>query len=236
MTQGIVWSVSIEEQFYLFWPLLFFLFPRRGYWTIFLIVILASCLFKVMNVSDGAVLYFHTLSVISDLAIGGLLAFLILNNYKFRIKVYEQSRPTIIAFYILIMVVIIFSNSIFVFKGGGIVYRILTDFLWGYIILEQNFAKRSFYKLGNSKTMTYWGKYTYGLYMLHPIAILIVDVIARMIHLKADLYWATGIAGIVSFFLSLLIAKLSYHLLEEPFLKLKERFTIIRNKSLKTAS
>jgi peptidoglycan/LPS O-acetylase OafA/YrhL len=39
MTQGIVWSVAIEEQFYIFWPLLFRLLPAFKQWLIFPLVI-----------------------------------------------------------------------------------------------------------------------------------------------------------------------------------------------------
>ncbi|GAC1602682.1 MAG: hypothetical protein NVS3B25_31090 [Hymenobacter sp.] len=39
------------------------------------------------------------------------------------------------------------------------------------VILEQNYAKHSWFKLSNNKFLTYWGTYTYGLYCLHPIVL-----------------------------------------------------------------
>jgi peptidoglycan/LPS O-acetylase OafA/YrhL len=79
------------------------------------------------------------------------------------------------------------------------------------------------------------GKYTYGLYMLHPIAIWVIDILVKLIYKGTQLYWILGMKGIVSFFLSLALAKFSYHVLEVPFLKLKERFTVVKNKTLKVA-
>jgi len=236
MTQGIVWSVSIEEQFYLFWPVLFFTFPRKMYWAIFPLVIFASLAFKLFNRTDETVLYFHTLSVVSDLAIGGLAAWLMLNASRLRTLIGEQSKTFIIGCYLLIAAVLFFNDLIFTFKGSTIAYRLITDFFWAYIIIEQNFSKHSFYKLGSFKTITYWGKYTYGLYMLHPVAILIVDILDRVMHLNVPVYWMLTMKGIVSFALSLLIARLSFHLFEMPFLRLKEKFTVVRNKSLKAAA
>lgn len=233
MTQGIVWSVSIEEQFYLFWPLLFFI-SRRLVWLPFLIVILVSTLFKVTNMSNHPVLYFHTLSVISDLAIGGMLAYLSLYASGFRNFFIEQSREVIIGIYLLIMGFQLFGGTYINLPGSVIASRYITDIFWGYIILEQNFSKNSFYKLGNFKTCTYWGKYTYGLYMLHPVGILIADVVIKFFHWPDSHEGILAIRGFSSFLLSLILAKVSFHYLEEPFLKLKERFTIVKSKTEKS--
>ena len=77
MMQNITWSVSIEEQFYLFWPLLFVVAPKR-YWLLnILLIIFGSLFFRIAHAQDKIVLYFHTISVLTDLGIGGLFAYLI---------------------------------------------------------------------------------------------------------------------------------------------------------------
>ena len=236
MTQAIVWSVSIEEQFYLFWPLLFFFIPSRRYWIIFPVIILTSICFKILHSSDREVLYFHTLSVISDLAIGGLFAFLQLNSRSFKNFIENQKKGLIQIIYIAIVFFIFFGYLLLQFNGGEIAGRLIGDLCWGYIIIEQNFAKNSFYQLRSLKSFTNWGKYTYGLYMLHPVGILIADVIKKVIDFPINEQVILFFKGVLSYFLSLLIAFSSYRLLELPFLRLKERFTIIKNKPLRAAA
>jgi peptidoglycan/LPS O-acetylase OafA/YrhL len=133
---------------------------------------------------------------------------------------------------LIILLCVFFSNSLLKFQGGQIVGRLIFDLFWAYVITEQNFAKNSFFQLRVLKTFTFWGKYTYGLYMLHPIGILVIDIIERLANIPMNEQLVLFLKGLIGFFLSLLLAKLSYHLLELPFLRLKEKFTIIRNKPL----
>ncbi|MGZ6416804.1 MAG: acyltransferase family protein, partial [Bacteroidia bacterium] len=80
---GVTWSVSIEEQFYLIWPVLFYLVPRKYFLSIFLSMIVISLGFRCMHLNEPGVLDFHSLSVCCDLAVGGLAAYLSLNSAKF---------------------------------------------------------------------------------------------------------------------------------------------------------
>jgi len=66
----ILWSVAIEEQFYLFWPLLMILF-RRNRMILFLLVIIGSTIFRYIHADNNLYMVFHTFSVVSDLAMGG---------------------------------------------------------------------------------------------------------------------------------------------------------------------
>ena len=72
LSQNITWSIAIEEQFYLFWPLLFFVLPKRAWVYGIVALVLVSIIFRIMNNDQEYVLYFHTLAVLFDLAFGGL--------------------------------------------------------------------------------------------------------------------------------------------------------------------
>jgi peptidoglycan/LPS O-acetylase OafA/YrhL len=232
MTQGIVWSVAIEEQFYLVWPLLFVVF--RKYPTLVFGLVLAVCLgFRIyqINRSGGPVLYYHTLSVMGDLAIGGLAAYLVMYKDRFRYALQHLNRRVIITTYLVLFLIYFFQDKIFPGTASILVSRWLFDIFWAFIILEQNFAANSFFKLGRLHFFSQWGKYTYGLYMLHPVGILIVDILFRVAHIGTKPFLIQMLMGTGSFLLSLLIARLSYKYFEIPFLRIKERFAVIRTKT-----
>src|ERR1035437_1430962 len=83
MPEVITWSVSVEEQFYLFWPLLFTFLPTRYWVHLIILTILGSVAFRICYYNDNVFLYFHSLSVLLDLGIGGLFAYLIKTQNKF---------------------------------------------------------------------------------------------------------------------------------------------------------
>ena len=83
---AILWSVAIEEQFYLVWPILFFITRIKYYKYIFIVVLILSTLFRVFYLHTIPI-DIHTMGVITDMAIGGLGAYLIINNQWFINKI-----------------------------------------------------------------------------------------------------------------------------------------------------
>jgi peptidoglycan/LPS O-acetylase OafA/YrhL len=71
------WSLAVEEQFYLAWPLLVFLLPRRGLMAVTLGIIALSPFWRMGMLARGIspeVVYSLTLSRLDALAIGSLVA------------------------------------------------------------------------------------------------------------------------------------------------------------------
>ncbi len=227
MSQNITWSVSIEEQFYLFWPLLFFL--RRQLWVYgILLVIIGSILFRIMNNDDGVVLYFHTFSVLLDLGIGGLMALLIKSNIKIR-SLFENSSTQIhIVLFIFSFCLVFWSESIFSFKYGTAIGRVFIAFSFALIIAAQAITKRkSILNLSNLSFANKWGKYTYGIYLIHPIAITIIDILVRILHFPKTNFITLFSIGVIAFIFTLFLSKISFRYYESRFLSLKNKFTSI---------
>lgn len=76
---SVTWSVAIEEQFYLFFPLIALLVPRRLLLAFFVSIALFSCVFRAvayLDLKSVYTMYVHTLSRLDGLAMGGLIALL----------------------------------------------------------------------------------------------------------------------------------------------------------------
>ena len=223
---NVLWSVAIEEQFYFVWPLLFVLIPLRHYHYIFIGIIALSLVNRAIYFGDEL----RTLSVISDMAIGGLGAYLSLKNRSF-LKTIENLPPWLcLVPWIAAIVFIGFKYQLFSTDFLIIIKRLIiaTFFIW--LILEQNFSKRSWFKVSQFKTVTRLGKYTYGLYCLHTIGILISMVILNKLGLNRTSLQLWLLELPLALLLSILMSYISYTYFESKFLKLKTKFTyIIKN-------
>ncbi|MCI0556359.1 MAG: acyltransferase [Anaerolineae bacterium] len=81
-----------------------------------------------------------------------------------------------------------------------------------------------------NRLLAYLGKISYGLYVYHKLGIFLAYRVTKQ-YVEPDrllIYPATGL--ILSFIITVLISAISYQVLEKPFLRLKERFAVIRSR------
>jgi peptidoglycan/LPS O-acetylase OafA/YrhL len=126
--------------------------------------------------------------------------------------------------------VTLFKDSIFVPGVSVIFERIVIAFLFGMIILEQNYAKHSFFKMSRAKTMSKLGIYTYGLYCLHFLGLYFAIKFMNMMRLDGSLTWVSFSMIVLALIISIVISLLSYNFYEKWFLRLKDKFAFIVKK------
>jgi len=234
---SITWSVAIEEQFYLIWPLLFCFLPKKFYKYIFGGVILVSLLFRFVHSQEHIQLYFHSLGVCADLAIGGLGAYFAIYSAKFRDFFQNLSKPAIILLYGLGIAWLFYHKQFFNFHYAPVFSRLISTAFFAFIILEQNFSKRSFFKFSKNRLLSSWGKYTYGLYLLHPVAITLVAIALKLFHVYDEHSFMISLfAGFAALALSMVLSYFSYVYYEKKFLLLKSNFDSRRNPEFKPAT
>lgn len=168
----ILWSVCVEEQFYLIWPLVLSIVNKKYLSLVLIAIILLATVYRIF-IAKGSFdeVQHYTFSCISDLAVGALSANLYFNNRKVKsvFNNFGQIRAAIL--YMLIIAGLFFrqidfssiSFNTLVFCLSPLFFSVLFAFL----IMEQNFSTKSFFKFSRLKHFSLFGKYTYFAYCFH---------------------------------------------------------------------
>lgn len=220
---AILWTISVEEQFYICWPILHNLLKSNIYIGSILIII-GSLIFRAFFIQDGATIYFHTLSIMSDVGIGSLLAYISFKKNVLFQMLASISKKYIIVFYLLLTALILFYNKLPHSETSNIFERLIWGIIFSLIIFEQCFSSHSILKAGINKWVNYLGKISYGLYCYHALANLIIWQLIKYGWMQDDWLTVLFYYPILSLLLTILMSHISYQFYEKYFLRLKSKF------------
>ncbi len=227
---SVLWSVSVEEQFYLFWPLIVAFIPKKYLIHSFALVIIASIGFRYFYTDGrGMLLKFHSLSCMTYLAMGAIMAYLATSE-KVVSLIKRIPRWMIVLVYVVGISCI--PLRLYIWKFGAH-YVLVASFVpvvlalfFSFIIMEQCFSEKSFYKMSRLTFISSMGKYTYGMYCYHMI---VFFALLFGLHLTgvelSQLNKSAFVAMVITAFAgTCFVSVVSYHYFEMLFLKLKKRF------------
>ena len=217
-----MWSISVEEQFYIFWALILKWFQNHLL-KVSLLIILISIIFRIYFIDDSLNLNFHTVSALGNFGVGALAAIAAFRNSFLITKIRDFSKTQIVIIYLISLLIFIAIPSLQNHDLFIVIQRVLFSFVFAFIILEQTYCQQSIFKLSRIKYFNFFGKISYGLYCYHGIMITIVLKFSD--YFSESLFTSIFIFPTLIFCGTLLFSHLSYKFFESKILKLKTKYT-----------
>lgn len=227
-----LWSIGVEELFYLGWAPLFKFLKKH----------VLKIIFAVIFIKVGLLLFVHCVEVHSyvesvvntlkfeAMAIGGLGAYLIFNRKK------DISHSALFSLPVQVLMLVFFILRFGAYRylvenyrlfdwlfSTYIISELLLMCVFAWLIINVSLNSRSIVKL-NNKALNFLGEISYGVYMYHMLIIsgivfILRDFLNGMNALSSSLLFYTLATGGV-----ILVSYLSKIWFEDRFLRLKKKF------------
>lgn len=216
-----LWSLAIEEQFYIFFPVIFvtlLLTIKKRYKIGFIfwgvsIISLGLMMFIYSINGDHSRVYFGTDTRLQTLLLGVILAFLWppfkLKNDPPKVVKYVIDSIGSLSFIVLILLFFIINDETnWIYDGGFYLISILTLFIIASVVHPSTWIAKIF----SNPVLVFIGKRSYSLYLWHFAVISFVHS-----------YYVDGQIPVYVYFidisLTIIFAELSYRFIETPFRK-----------------
>ena len=227
-----LWSLGIEEQFYLVWPFIILFFPKKHLLKVIYLAIFVSLAFKI-----GLYLYighWHpainaaTISYIDAFGMGGLIAYWKRHNVQWLEKGSKYSKWLLLLMFTLFMTMKFNIEQPFFHVMDDIFANALFGFISFLILLPASHDAYSgwFKKVLDNKIIIHLGKISYGLYLYH---LFVQDFYNYLVEKELLPEVNPHIRFWIYFLLCLVIAELTWFLIEQPIGRLKKYFPNGRN-------
>jgi peptidoglycan/LPS O-acetylase OafA/YrhL len=227
-----LWSLAVEEQFYVFWPWLILFVSRK--WLLKSIVISffigIAAVYWLQMIKGGTMAGLLTPSCMHAFASGGILAFF---HIKMRTKFYQINYYFLIPAFLSFIYLILGLNSVLplLVDSRTLVSVIIVGLISDILINPNSFMSSKI--LGNPG-LVFLGKISYGVYLFHNFIPIWINAFMykleesnfNLIFLKYNksLVYQSTFFYFISFSVLVIVATSSFYLFEHPINKLKRNF------------
>ena len=242
---NVLWSISVEEQFYLFAPWIVRYFNRKSLYGFCLALILVAnaWLFYLGRVAASFPSVWCNSFVEFECFAAGILLCFVLRSRLPRIAIWQRIALLVLAFSCWFYA----CYGIQAFFGGTGAHNPGSwPLIFGWALDAVGCVLTLVAFLGVSPSLlprwiVHLGRIPYGLYVYHGFAIYLTDrLIVRQLALHKNALISSNVGPIYilnlghTFGLTVLLAELSYRYFETPFLKMKKRHSVVESEPVGT--
>lgn len=219
-----LWTLSVEEQFYLLWGLCLFLFQKQIIACVALLTGI-SIVYTIYAIQNKVPHDFNTLTYLFDFAVGILAAFM-MHRDNYIVNYFKNiSRRNDLIFILSLPVSFLLIFSVLYFAPDDfapwldLVGRYFFIIYVALFIIDQMVNERTLIKLSKQRFLIYTGKISYGLYCFHGIVLAFGSVILEKLNISVPVI----LRAIIFLLVNYIVAAISYRFIEKPFLLLKNK-------------
>jgi peptidoglycan/LPS O-acetylase OafA/YrhL len=220
-----LWSLSVEEQFYMVWPwLIRQMGGKRN--------ILFACLAMAIIAPASRLLFVELVNPVwayvflpcrmDALAVGSAIA--IATRWGGAEKLKRWALPILVSSAALFVTICIIRHTVD--------HNDAAIAVWGYSLIAMAYGSLLVMSLGPFSKVLSWsvlrafGRYSYGLYLYHFPLTALLEPIKPWIMGRTGSFAVGSVAYVVTCLgVNLSVAALSFHLIESPIMRLKSRFS-----------
>lgn len=221
-----LWTISVEEQFYIVIGLVLRWF-KKAFIPFCILLIAASLIFRFLYLHQPVNIFFNSLTWVGTFATGGLLAYLCINKSKAFERIKNIPLWVTSLIYILFILDLIFYKQIYASDTMAVFERLSISLFLAFLLFEQNFGQKHLFQFSKSRAINYLGKISYGLFCYHGLVILIYEQSTQHIYGITSPMAVFLINPLIIFAVTVGISALSYTYFEKPIMSLRRKYQTV---------
>ncbi len=224
-----LWSIGVEEVFYLIWAPIFKFGKRMILPILISIILLKIILIIVVTYFTKNELFAYIVNTFSfeAMAIGGLGAYFIYNRQRPLSNLFIYKKPMQVMIYLVLAIYLTFHinidhiawNSVFKIPVAS---GILIDLIFLYLIIGVALIDNSIIKF-RSSVLAYLGEISYGIYMYHMMLIFTIMLFLKNYLLTLELLTGSLVFYSILTVVVILVSTISKFFFENYFLNIKKK-------------